>query len=84
MRRIVRQVCDEFDVTPREIFQNSRGKENLLHLVVIFLAGELGGLSFGAELGPRRRFRKYLKFIPSLSEKCEELKEKIIKKADGL
>ena len=83
IQRIVRQVCHEFGVTPQEIFQKSRGKENLLNLMIIFLAGELGGFAPSVELNARRRFKKYLKFIPDLSDKCEELKEKIIKKADG-
>ena len=80
MRRVVRLICDEFHVTPREISRSGRRKENLLYLMAIFLAGELGGLSSGVPAGTRRRFKKYLKFIPGLSRKYEELKKKIIKK----
>jgi hypothetical protein len=96
VRQIIRQVCDEFNVTSRELLQGGRGKENLLRLMAIYLARELGGVSWRHvadlfEKGSVRsardshgRFRKYLKFIPGLSQKCEELKEKIIRKVDGL
>ena len=82
-RQIVRQVCDEFNVTPRELSQRRRGKENLLRLMVIFLARELSGKSAKRASASYNRFRKYLKFVPGLSEKCEELKQKIIRKVDG-
>jgi hypothetical protein len=76
-------VCEEFNVTSEELFQKARGKDNLLHLMVIFLARELGAGPVRAPRGSYGRFKKYLKLIPGLSRKCEELKAKIIKKVDG-
>ena len=82
MRRVIRLMCDEFHVTPREISQSGRGKENLLYLMAIFLVGEFGGPSYGVSADAYRQFKKYLNSIPGLSGKCEELKKKIIKKGD--
>lgn len=95
VRQIIKQVCDEFDVTPQELLQNEPGRDHLLCFMAIYLARELGRLSWSAlaEIFQQKsaratlrfygRFKKYLKFIPGLSEKCQELKEKITRKAGG-
>ena len=94
LREIIRQVCAEFEAVPKDLFRGERRKENLLRSMAVFLAREMSfswrqiaaafqERSIGATRSSYRRFGKYLKYIPGLSRKCEELKGKIIKKVDG-
>ena len=88
-RRVMREVCGEFKVSPQVLFQDGQGKENLLYLMAFFLAREIGRLSWqslavifmekSADDAKRSysRFKKYLKYIPGLPEKCDELTKKI-------
>ena len=78
---IVRQVCAEFGVSPRELLEQEGEAENLLLLITLALFEELADLS--PRISARRRLQKYLKFIPGLRKTYEKLGRRLKEKADG-
>lgn len=92
IQEIIHEVCAEFKVAPKELFEGGQDRENLLELIVICLVRDLSGLSprgISRELPgtsldtiavARSRLGKYLLFIPGLKEKYEKLSGRIIKK----
>ena len=89
VKSVICQVCDEFKITQKELFQPVHGRENFLWLVAVCLVGDVSGLPpraiarlfgsaspAGAASAPLW-LKEYFELIPGLRKKYEDLRKKI-------